>query len=201
MGLSKIQIYNNALLKVCKKQIDTPNDDSFEAKTCNALWDMALERTLACFTWSSTVKNTQLTETSSTPTMFENSFQLPNDCVKILQAYASTDRDNFDFEWNTQGREFLTNESTIYIKYIARPTDTSLLNAHITDVIIWNLAMGLSYPFTGEDNRERALREEFERVILPRAKANDAMENREIEYEESPWMESRNGSSPSIGIA
>ena len=201
MGLSKTQIYNNALLKVSKKQIDTPEDGTFEANTCNALWDMAIERTLACHNWSSTIKNVALDSTLDTPNMFSYSFRLPNDCVKILKAYNSTDRDYFDFEWVTQEREFLTNESTVYIDYIAKPTTTEFLNAHITDVIIWNLAMALSFPFTGEDGRERVLREEFERIVLPRAKAGDAMESREIQYEESPWIESLYGSNPAIGVA
>ena len=201
MGLSKTQIYNNALLKVSKKQIDTPDDDSFEANTCNALWDMALERTLACHNWSSTIKNVALDSTLDTPNMFGYSFQLPNDCVKILKAYKSTDRDDFDFEWVTEERELLTNESTVYIDYIAKPASTEFLNAHITDVIIWNLAMSLTFPFTGDDNRERVLREEFERIVLPRAKAGDAMESREIQYEESPWIHSLYGSDPTIGVA
>ena len=201
MGLSKTQIYNNALLKVSKKQIDTPDDDSFEANTCNALWDMALERTLACHNWSSTIKNVALDSTLDTPNMFGYSFQLPNDCVKILNAYKSTDRDDFDFEWVTEERELLTNESSVYIDYIAKPTSTEFLNAHITDVIIWNLAMALTFPFTGDDNRERVLREEFERIVLPRAKAGDAMESREIQYEESPWIHSLYGSDPTIGVA
>ena len=198
MGLSKTQIYNNALLKVSKKQVDTPDDDTFEANTCNALWDMALDRTLACFNWSSTIKNAVLDATLDTPTMWEYSFQLPNDWVKTIKAYNSTDRDDFDFEWREYGREFRTNDSLIYIDYIARPASTEFLNSHITDVLIWNLAMALSFPFTGEDSRERVLREEFERVILPRAKANDAMESREIQYEESPWVESMYGSNPEI---
>lgn len=201
MGLSKTQIYNNALLKVSKKQVDTPDDDTFEANTCNALWDMALERTLASFVWSSTIKNATLDVTLDTPSMWGYSFQLPNDCVKIIKAYKSTDRDDFDFEWKEYGREFRTNESTVYIDYVAKPTSTEFLNAHITDVIIWNLAMALSFPFTGEDSRERVLREEFERVVLPRAKAGDAMEAREIQYEESPWVTSLYGSNPTIGVA
>jgi len=201
MGLSKTQIYNNALLKVSKRQIDTPEDDTFESNTCNSLWDMALERTLACFTWSSTIKNVALDTTVDTPNMWGYSFQLPNDCIKILRAYNGTDRDDFDFEWKTYEREFWTNNSLVYIDYVAKPTSTEFLNAHITDVIIWNLAMALSFPFSGEDGRERALREEFERIILPRAKAGDAMESREIEYEESPWIESLYGSYPTIGRA
>ena len=199
MGLSKTQIYNNALLKVSKKQVDTPDDETFEADMCNALWEQALDRSLACHNWKSAIKTVQLTETSGSPTMYDYTFQLPNDCIEILKAYKSTDRDDFDFEWDTHGSEFYTDQSTIYIKYVARPTNTEFLSTHLTDVIIWNLAIAISYPMTNDGAREGELRQELESIILPRARANDAMQGREIEYEESPWIESFNGTSPSIG--
>ncbi len=199
MGLSKTQIYNNALLGVSKKMVNTPDDDTFEANTCNALWDQALAKTLSCFNWSSCIKTTALDETSENPiALYENSFQLPNDCVKVVRAYRSTNRDDFDFEWITRGRELLTDESTVYIKYIATPTNTESLNAHITEVLIWNLKRLLYVPMTGEEPPTNVM-QTFEQVVLPRAKAGDAMESREIEYEEAPWIESLYGDTPSIG--
>jgi hypothetical protein len=200
MGLSKTEIYNNALLKVSKKTVDTPDDGTFEANTCNALWDGALRRSLAAHNWSSVIRRVQVDETADSPiNIYEHSYQLPNDCVKVVRAYRSTARDDFDFFWVTEGRELLTNETVVYIKYVAEPKTTEFLNDHLTDVIIWNLAMALSYPFTGDDNRERALRQEFEQIVLPRARAGDAMESREIEYEESPGIESLYQSGPIIG--
>lgn len=191
MGLSKTEIYNNALLKVSKKTVNTPDDDTFEANTCNALWSGALSRTLATYNWSCCTKRVALDRLTTTPTnVYAYEYQLPNDCEKVIRAYKSTERDDFDFEWVIEGSRLLTDESTVIIKYVARPTNTETLNAHVTDVLIWNLALALCFPFTGDDNRERALRQEFEQIILPRAKANDAMESREIEYEESPWIDS-----------
>jgi len=191
MGLSKTEIYNNALLKVSKKTVGTPGDKTTESDTCNALWDGALSRTLAIYNWSSCIKRVVLDRLTTTPTnVYAYEYQLPNDCEKVVRAYKSTARDDFDFEWVIEGDRLLTDESSVIIKYVARPTNTEMLNAHVTDVLIWNLAMALCFPFTGDDNRERALRQEFEQVILPRAKANDAMESREIEYEESPSIES-----------
>ena len=202
MGLSKVEIYNNALLKVSKKTVSTIDDDTYEANTCNALWDGALSRTLGAFNWSSCISYIALDELSTDPAgRYDKQYQLPNDCEKVIRAYSSTDRDDFDFEWVTNGRKLLTDETVVYIQYIARPTNTENLNAHITDVLIWNLAMVLCMPMSGDDARETRLRQEFEQVVLPRAKANDAMESREIEYEESPWIQSLYGTSPYIGVA
>lgn len=200
MGLSKTDIYNNALLKVSKLTVSSPDDRTTQSKTCNALWDQAFRRTLACHNWSSTIKRVALDRLSTAPTTgYEYQYQLPNDCVKVIRAYRSTAHDDFDFEWVTEGNALLSDESVVYIKYVSMPTNTEGLNAHITDVLIWNLAMALCFPFTGDDNRERALRQEFEQVVLPRAKAGDAMESREIEWEESPWIESLYGETPTIG--
>ena len=201
MSLSKTQIYNNALLGVSRKTVNTPDDDTFESNTCNTLWYQALAKTLSCFNWSSCLKTVALDETSSDPiALYENSFQLPNDCVKVVRAYRSTNRDDFDFEWITRGQELLTDESTIYIKYVATPTNTETLNAHITEVLIWNLKLLLYMPMTGEQPAINVV-QSFEQVTLPRAKAGDAMESREIEFEESPWVESLYGSTPVISGA
>ncbi len=200
MGLSKVDIYNNALLKVSKKLVSTTDDGSFEEKICSQLFPQALQRTLGCHNWSSTIRRAELNRIIGTPSFgYQYQYQLPNDCVKVVRAYKSTLKDDFDFYWVTEGRLLLSDTEVVYIKYVREPQNTDQLNTHITDVLIWNLALGLCYPFTGDDNRERALRQEFETVILPRAKANDAMESREVEFEESPWIESLYGGSPSLG--
>lgn len=202
MGLSKVDIYNNALLGVSKKFVSTVDDGTFESRTCNILWDQVLRRTLAAHNWSSCIKRVALDELSDAPNAgYEYQYQLPNDYVKVIKAYSSTDRDDFDFEWVIEDGKLKSDESVLYIKYVFIPQNTEGLNAHVTDVLIWNLKMALCFPFTGDDNRERALRQEFEQVILPRARANDAMESREIEYEESPWVQSLYGNDPTIGIA
>jgi len=202
MGLSKVDIYNNALLGVSKKLLSTPDDDTFEANVCNALWSQVIRRSLACHNWSSCIKRVALDELSTVPTTgYANQYQLPNDYVSVIRAYRSTQHDDFDFEWVVEDGKLLSDESVIYIKYVAIPTNTESLNAHLTDVLIWNLKMALCFAFTGDDNRERALRQEFEQVVLPRAKANDAMESREIEWEESPAIESLFGGSPTIRSA
>ncbi len=198
--LSKLDIFNTALLKVSKKTVSSVDDGTFESKMCNTLWEPALRRTLAAHNWSSTIKRVQLDRVVPVPTFgYSYFYRLPNDCIKVLQAYRSAEHDDFDFEWVIEGRLLLSDEEVAYIKYVAQPQNIEGMNSHFTEVLIWNLAMALCFPFTGDDNRERVLRQEFEAVILPRAKAGDAMESREIEYEESPWIESLYSDTPSIG--
>ena len=202
MSLSKIDIFNSALLKVSKRYVSSVDDSTFEAKTCNTLWEPALRSVLACHNWSSTIKRAQLDLITLIPACgYGYAYRLPNDCIKVVQAYRSDDHDDFDFEWVTEGSTILSDEEVVYIKYVAMPKNTEGMNSHFTEALIWNLAMRLCFPFTGDDNRERVLRQEYETVILPRAKAGDAMESREIEFEESPWIESLLGNEPSIGRA
>ena len=95
MGLSRTQIYNNALLKVSKKTVDTPDDDTFEANTCNSLWEAALDRSVTSHNWSRATRLVTVNETASDPiALYGKSFQLPNDCEKVVRAYKSTDRDD-----------------------------------------------------------------------------------------------------------
>lgn len=197
MGLSKKELYNNALAKVTRKRVSSVDENTFEANTCNELYPKALND--ACFehSWSSLIKRVALVETSDSPVAaYDNSFQLPNDYIKLVNAYNSTSKDSFDFEWEIQGSLFLTNESTVYIKYVHLPSSPNIMNPPLTNVVAYKLAIALAFPMNAKPEREGQLILQYEQNALPRAKAQDSQESRYIEFEENPWIESLYDLSP-----
>jgi len=191
MALSRKQIYNNALSKVCRKRISSVDEESFESNLCNSLYDTALIEVLWEHSWSSAIKRIKLVETAGNPLFaYEKSFQLPNDYIRLVQAYKSTDNQDFDFEWELSGKLFLANYSDVYIKYISLPTSDESMNMPLTTVVTHKLAIALSYPMKADESREAQLVNQYESLVLPRAKSVDSMENRFVEFEENPWVES-----------
>lgn len=191
MALSKKQIYNNALSKVCRKRITGVDDGTHESNLCNSLYDSALMETLWEHSWSSVIKRVKLVETDSDPLFaYGKSFQMPNDYIRLIQAYKSEDNQDFDFNWELQGKLFLTNQSDIYIKYVQLPQSPEFMNMPLTTCVTHKLAIALAYPMKADDGRENQLVAQYESNILPRAKSLDSQENRFIEFEENPWIES-----------
>jgi hypothetical protein len=197
MGLSKKDIYNNALQKVSRQRVSTVDDGSYEANLCNELFTRVLDHALFEHNWSSCTFRAKLVETVDIPVIgYIHSYQLPNDCIRIIQAYYSTEKWSFDFEWELQNRELLTDQPEVYIKYIQRPSNFEQLNPQLTEVLVWRLALELAMPMQLDRQDEQFMRNTYEANILPRAKALDSMESRYLEYEENPWVESLNNNFP-----
>lgn len=193
MALSKKDIYNNALSKVSRKRISSVDDGSFEANLCNDLFPKALNDALYEHAWGSCRKFAKLVAKSATPIhSFEYAYQLPNDYVRIIQAYYAESKHYFDFLWEIQGDTLLTSRDEVYIKYIHVPENIEILNTALANVVVYKLAMALCFPMQADGDRENQLMQQYEQIALPRAKAQDSMETRNLEYEEEPWIESLN---------
>ncbi len=191
MALSKKQIYNNALSKVSRSSISSVDEESYESNLCNSLYGKVEQEVLWEHTWSSQTKSVLLVETAADPlSRYGKSFQLPNDYVRLFNAYRSSDKQDFDFEYEIEGKLFLTDESTVYLKYIYRPPSPESMNMPLTNCVIQKLAIALAFPMKAKSDRENQLLVQYENNILPRAKSLDSQESRYIEFEENPWVES-----------
>ena len=199
MGLSKKEVYNNALSKVCRKRITSVDDDSFESNLCNELYSKALDDAISEHSWSSLIKRIKLVETLGSPVMtYAKSFQLPNDFNRLINAYYSTDSDSFDFIWEIQGTELLTDETSVYIKYVSKPATTEVMSAPLTNVLVQKIAIALAFPMNADPAREDQLIAQYETNILPRAKSIDSMDSHFVEIEENPAIESLYSLNPRI---
>jgi hypothetical protein len=199
MGLSQKDIYNNALQKVSRRRISTIDDGSYEANLCNDLFPRTLDNTLYEHNWNSCAKRAELVKLSEAPPHgYANAFQLPNDCVRVIQGYYNERKESFDFEWQIEGRTLLTNQESVFLRYVFRPTNFEALNSAITECIVFKLAMALVIPLQLDRADEQSMLQEYERITLPRAKSLDSMESRYLEFEENPWIESMQNDYPQI---
>lgn len=197
MAISQRDVYNAALLKVSRSIVSAVDDGSYEANTCNALYPKALNSTLYDHAWNSCKQQAVLNPLTEAPAHgFAYAFQMPNDLVRVIQCYKSTRIDDYDFRWDIYGRTILTNVDALYLKYIYRPPGTEGLSPGLIDCLAHRLAMELVTPLQLDRAEAQALLQEYLTFVLPHAKAIDSMENRSMEFEESPWVESMNGLGP-----
>lgn len=196
MSTSKKELFNAALGKVTRKRISATTEPSNEAKVCNELWETVLDEVLAEHSWTDTTIIVKLVKLAEDPPHgFGNRFQLPTDYIRLIQAYYDSSRDSFDFEWEKRGKEFWTNEGTVYIKYVQQPAAPDSLGPALITCLIQRLAYRLAFALSIDGGREAELLKEYETLTLPRAKSIDSMESRYLEFEESPWIESMQRSS------
>ena len=206
MGLSKVEICNHALLKIGADTIaslDINQNDSESvvqsAKFCGILFDQALEEVLRTYKWNSALKRSQLSRLRETPAFkFKYKYQLPNDCIRVMNIYDKKDAYDDRTQWVVEGRTILCDYETVYLCYVSKPENVSQLDAFLTRAVIQNLAIKLSVPMQLDQVMQNNLIDEYENIVLPAARSVDTLENKYWEMEESDFLLSRYNEQPII---
>jgi len=206
MSLSKIDICNHALLKIGADTIaslDVNQNDSDSvvqsARLCNILFNQALEETLRTYKWNSALKRASLVKLTETPAFkWDFKYQLPNDCIRVINVYDDVDAHDDRNEYVVEGDTILCNYEKVYLLYVSFPEDVSKLNSFLTKAVIQNLAIKLSVPMQLDQTMQNNLINEYQNVILPEARSVDTLENKYWDMEESDFLISRHHESPII---
>ena len=128
---------------------------------------------------------------------YESAFQLPNDCMRVINVFDNTDQDKNGIRWVVEGSKILCDYEIIYLKYVKKPTNVGELDALAVRALICNLALKLAVPLQLADDQAARIIAELEQVVLPSARSVDTIENKELLAEESAWIDARNNDRPS----
>lgn len=206
MSLTKIDVCNHALLKVGADSIaslDTSaaTDEGVirSARLCNILYDQALEETMRLYPWNCCTRRATPVKLAEVPAFgYEFYFQLPNDCMRVINVFDNINEYDDQIQWVLEGRKLLCNYDTIYLKYVAKPTNVGDLDALATQALICILAKKLCTPLQLDDDWETRITNEIYQIVLPQARSIDTFENKELLLEESSWVLARNVETPFI---
>lgn len=114
------------------------DDDTPEAVVCKQVWDEVLNEVLELGEWACARKRISLAREETAPAWgYSYQFQLPNDCIKVLETSLSV-----SYPWVRESDMILTDATDdtleiLYIYYIADPTYFSPL---LVDAIATRLA-------------------------------------------------------------
>jgi len=204
MALSKIDVCNQALLKVGADTIaslDTSSDldegTIVEANLCNIFFDQALEETMRVYPWNCCTARTQPVKLAEVPAFgYEFAFQLPNDCMRVINVFDNADQNPNGVRWVVEGGKILCDYDVIYLKYVQSPTNVGVLDPLAVRALICNLALKLAIPLQLSDDQAARILQELEQVVLPMARSIDTFENKELLTEESTWITGRYNDRP-----
>ena len=111
-------------------------------------------------------------------------------------AYDNADGIDNNCEYVIEGRQLLTNITSVYLRYVALPQTTTDLDSLAASAVICVLAIKLSTPLQLDNKLSVSLINELNEVILPQARSIDTFENQSWSNEQSNWMSSRYYQSP-----
>ena len=206
MALSKIDVCNHALLKVGADLIASLDTSSAtdegvirSATLCNVFYDQALEETLRLYPWNCCTKRATPTKLATAPAFgYDNAFQIPNDCMRIINIFDNVNQYDGEMRWTIEGDHILCDYSTIYLKYIAKPTSVGILDPLAMQAFICVLASKLCSPLQLDSDWAMRITNELYQIVLPQARSIDTIENKELMLEESYWITGRNFDRPTI---
>lgn len=161
---SKVQLCNMALSGISGKTITSLTDGTEEARLCNTFFDVVARWVMAEGPWSSCIESSTLARTSSTPGFeFLYEYQLPTDCLRILEIQQANEEDG---AWIKKGDKIWTDLTECKIKYIKSLSDPQQYGPELEQAIVIRLQVELARPLAGGSQGLReALMEQYKQAV------------------------------------
>tara|TARA_Y100001951_G_C11259449_1_gene251564 strand:+ start:101 stop:679 length:579 start_codon:yes stop_codon:yes gene_type:complete len=173
---SKVDLANEALLLLGANTITSFSDNDSNAVLVNRLYASERDAMLRSHRWNCAITTANLASLAGTPIIdWQYKFTLPTDpyCLRVLDVRTITGDIKLDFA--IQGRELLTEESTVDITYIQRLEDASLFDALLYQALVFRMAWKLAFPISRSHTVMAQMGTMYEAVVRE-ARAIDSQE-------------------------
>ncbi len=193
---SQVQICNQALTRLGAQRITSLLDDSRNASTLNALYDIKRDAELAAHPWTFAIRRVELPASATAPAFtWAYQYPLPSDYLAMVQvgdSYVFYQADEsgalFDIEGTDSGQAVLTNEaSPLQVRYIKRITNTGLYPALFVEALACRLAAESCDAITQNLSKQQAMWDQYKEAIR-RARRQNAIELPPRTVPPSSWV-------------
>jgi|TARA_R100000482_G_scaffold49096_3_gene17354 hypothetical protein len=196
---SAVDISNAALNTLGATNIISLTEDSKAGRLINQRYELVRDAVFRSHNWNSLIKRSELSQDSVAPAFgYTFKYPLPGDCLRVLEFSNGTlmyPQDNMTDNtggpvYVIEGRDLLTDEGTVFIKYIARIEDPNLYDTLLVDTIAARLAFEICYAITGSNAMIATTKALYDEKIKE-ARFVDATEGAAAKFEASDLIESR----------
>ena len=147
---SIVNICNSALNLIGASTISALTEDTKNARLCNQRYEPVRNRVFRGHNWNCLIKRVQLAANSTDPVVeYAKSYALPSDCLRVLKIHnGTTDSIASDLDYKIEGKNIVTDQTTVYLVYIALDTDPNNYDSYLREAISHQLAADLAYAIT-----------------------------------------------------
>lgn len=204
MAASEVDICNRAIQKVGGQPITSLSDASTSARAVNRCYELLRDSELRASNWNFAVKRAQLAASVTAPAWgYTKQYPLPSDFLRLIdirdhygvsETIGSLGQNEVDYSIESGDgdlKSILTNEgSPIYIRYVARVTNTGLFDPMFVEALAARIAVEISEEITNSNSKKQSLRDEY-KEIMRQARYCDAIETAGEALIESDWLVAR----------
>ena len=176
---SPVDICNIALGHLGESRIASLEDESPAARACTLHYISARDAVLRSHRWNFAQARAILSRLDDAPVFgWSYQYELPADCVRVLEVNGSEGGDVITDEYIVEGRRVLTNASEVRLVYCKRVEDVSDFDPLFVQAFAVQLAIYLSETIRGTTGKTAELTQAYERITAPLARRVDANEGR-----------------------
>lgn len=172
MAVSDVLICNLALQKLGAARITSLTDNSRNARSVNACYELLRDKELRLHPWNFAVTRIVLAPSATTPPFDYNfAFPLPSDCLRLLLPT----RPFLDWRLEQQGAVscILTNHGpSINVSYIQRVTDPTRFDVAFVEALACKIGWHCCEEITQSNDKKKDLLAEYKQVMGEARRAN-----------------------------
>tara|TARA_R100001530_G_scaffold134684_1_gene110050 strand:+ start:1189 stop:1818 length:630 start_codon:yes stop_codon:yes gene_type:complete len=183
--MDKTGIANLALSNLGEARIQSLTENSSRARACSARIDGVLETVLRMAVWNSALERKLLTQIDAPLFGWNYTFQLPSDCIKVVEVEPVS-------KFHVEKRNILSNETTLYLLYVATPTDTNNLDSLLAEAIAMKLAVEVAETLTSKEGLKQEMAQKYF-LALQEARSANSRDKTPEHRERSSWLDAKKG--------
>lgn len=145
--------------------------DGEKSQIANETYKTTRDEILKANAWNFALKQSAALSAATAPNWeYTNSFELPTDCLRVLEVYNVSDARVYDWKvvgyTSTDKLRLMINSTSAEVKYIAQITDTAKFDALFTNCLVYLLASRLAMPLAGQDALVSRNYELYQKTLL-----------------------------------
>ena len=105
--------------------------------------------------WNSALERKLLTQIDAPIFGWNYTYQLPADCIKVVEVEPVS-------RFQVEKKNILSNETSLYLLYVATPTDTNNLDSLLAEAIAMKLAVEIAESLTSKEG----LKKEMAQILM-----------------------------------
>jgi len=183
--MDKTGIANLALSNLGEARIQALTENSARARACSARIDGCIETVLRMNVWNSALERKLLTNIGEPLFGWNYMYQLPADYIKVVEVEPVS-------KYMVEKKNILSNEKTLYLLYIAKPTDIGNLDPLLAEAIAMKLAWEIAETLTSKSGLKQEMMQKYI-IALQEARSANSKDKTPERRERNSYYDAKKG--------
>jgi len=183
--MDKTGIANLALGNLGEASIQNLNDNNARARACSARIEDVIVTILRMHVWNSALERKLLTNIGEPIFGWNYIFQLPADYIKVVEVEPVS-------KYMVEKKNILSNEKTLYLLYVATPTDINNLDPLLVEAIAMKLAWEIAETLTSKAGLKQEMMQKYI-ISLQEARSANSKDRTPERRERNSYYDAKKG--------